>query len=148
MTNVEVATPKRVRVAVTTPRKPTGRSKVTNGVTILHGLADGRTHAARRYRDLLALVCSDHGGVDQMSEAKMQLARRFAALAVQLEAMDTRLANGEEINTTEYATLTSALIRVISRLGVARIPKDVTPSLAEYLEAKYGREEDEGGSDG
>jgi len=44
------------------PREPHRRSKVTNGVHILNGLRDGRTHAARRYTDLIALVCSDQGG--------------------------------------------------------------------------------------
>src|SRR3989442_9627332 len=66
MTSAGVPASRPRRGVVTTPRKPTGRSKVTNGVTILHGLTDGRTHAARRYRDLVAMVCSDHGGADRM----------------------------------------------------------------------------------
>jgi hypothetical protein len=70
MTGADVAASKPRRGAVTTPRKPTGRSKVTNGVTILHGLVDGRSHVARRYRDLLAAVCVDQGGANRMSEAE------------------------------------------------------------------------------
>jgi hypothetical protein len=144
MTSVDVVTPKRVRAAVTVPRKPPGRTKVTNGVTILHGLADARTHVARRYRDLLALACSDAGGVDCMSEAKLQLARRFAGLACQLEGLEAALANGESINITEYTSLTSTMVRVVSRLGTARVPKDVGgPScLAEYFEQRHRRKEE------
>jgi hypothetical protein len=133
MTSADVSASRPRRGVVTTPRKPTGRSKVTNGVTILHGLTDGRTHAARRYRDLVAMVCSDHGGADRMSEAQMQLARRFASLAVQLEAMDTRLANDEPVDDEAYARLTSTMVRVISRLGVSRVPPDVTPTLDDIL---------------
>jgi len=113
---------------------------VTNGAVILAGLADGRSHVARRYTDLVAAVCVDQGGADRMSEAKLQLARRFAALAIQLEALEARLANGEPINVTEYASLTSTLVRVVSRLGLERQARDVTPSLADYI-AQVDREE-------
>ena len=113
---------------------------MTNGAVILAGLADGRSHVARRYTDLVAAVCVDQGGADRMSEAKLQLARRFAALAIQLEALEARLANGEPINVTEYASLTSTLVRVVSRLGLERQARDVTPSLADYI-AQVDREE-------
>jgi hypothetical protein len=68
-----------------------------------------------------------------MSEAKLQLARRFAGLAVQLEALESRLANGEAINVVEYTTLTSSLVRVVSRFGLERHAKDITPSLAQII---------------
>jgi hypothetical protein len=147
--------PKQSHKSALEPRNPRRRSKVTNGVRILAGLTDGRTHAARRYADLVALVCVDQGGVDCMSEAKLQLARRFAGLAVQLEALETRLANGEPINVVEYTALTSSLVRVVSRLGLERQQRDVTPTLAEYLATlrQCGAEADkqateEGGLDG
>jgi hypothetical protein len=114
-------------------RKPEARSRVTNGRDILAGIIDQRSQVARRYRDLVAEVCSDMGGADRMSEAKKQLARRFAALSVQAEALETRLANGEDINVSEYSQLTSTLVRVVSRLGINRVAKDVTPTLSEYL---------------
>ena len=44
------------------------------------GLLIRRSQVARRYTDLVAIVCADQGGVDRMSEAKMQLARRFIDL--------------------------------------------------------------------
>jgi len=52
---------------------------------------------------------------------------------VQLEALETRLANGEAIDVAEYAQLTSTLIRGVSRLGIERQARDVTPTLSEYL---------------
>ena len=83
-------------------QKPTVRSRVTNGRQILAGI-DQRSPNARRYRDLVALVAADQGGLDHCSEAKLQLIRRFAALSVQAEAMEAQLANGAAIDITEYS---------------------------------------------
>src|ERR1700732_4557076 len=46
---------------------------------------DGRSVTARRYRDILPALSSDMGGVENMTEARTQLCRRFAAVAVQAE---------------------------------------------------------------
>ena len=113
--------------------KAYGRSRLSNGSKVLTGI-DGRSLVARRYRDLIDLVVSDQGGLDRMSEARMQLARRFAALSVQAEMLEARLANGEIIDLTEYSQLTSTLVRVVSRLGIDRRARDVTPSLRTYLD--------------
>jgi hypothetical protein len=117
--------PKTVPRTVTAPRKHKARSRITNGRSILDGI-DWRTGIARRYTDLVAAVCVDQGGADRMSEAKLQLARRFAALSVQAEQMETQLANGAVIDIAEYSQLTSTLVRVISRLGIERMARNVT----------------------
>jgi hypothetical protein len=126
LTSDVIDEPKRVPPKVTVPHKRNARSKVTNGALILAGLVDGRTQVARRYTDLVAAVCVDQGGADRMSEAKLQLARRFAALSVQAEQMETQLANGAVIDIAEYSQLTSTLVRVISRLGIERMARDMT----------------------
>jgi hypothetical protein len=116
-----------------TPRKPTARSRVSNGKDWLSG-CDQRSAIARRYRDLMAeVVDSDLGGAAVCSQAKLQLARRFAALAVQLEQLEAKLAGGADIDIQEYAVLTSTLVRVISRLGIERVPRDVTQSLDDIM---------------
>jgi hypothetical protein len=106
---------------------------MTNGRDWLPGV-DQRSSIARRYRDLIAEVISDSGGADQCSQARMQLIRRLAALSVQLEALEARLAEGEPLDISEYSLLTSTLVRVVSRLGIDRRTKDITPSLHDYLE--------------
>ena len=121
-------------------RKPTVRSRVTNGADTLAGI-DQRSAIARRYRDLVAAVAADMGGVDHCSEARLQLIRRFAALSVQAEAMEAQLANGADIDITEYSQLTSTLVRVVSRLGINRRVKDITPSVRDYLEHVQGEED-------
>jgi hypothetical protein len=79
---------------------------------------------------------SDQGGIDQVSEAKLQLDRRFAAGCVLAEAMEAKMGNGEEIDVAAHCGLSSTLVRLSARIGIDRIPKDVTPTLAEYLAAK------------
>src|SRR5262245_34211870 len=120
-----------------TPRKPTARSRVSNGKDWLAGV-DQRSSIARRYRDLMAEAIADSGGLSACSQARLQLIRRLAALSVQLEQLEAKLADGAEIDVTEYTVLTSTLVRVVSRLGLERRSRDVTPppSVADQLAHK------------
>ncbi len=105
-------------------RKPTARSRLSNGNGVLPH-ADGRSQIVRRYRDIVAAVTADLGGPD-LTEAKLQLVRRLAGICVLCEETESKLANGADIDISEYAQLTSTLVRVSSRLGLGRMPKDVT----------------------
>jgi hypothetical protein len=69
-----------------------------------------------------------------MSEARVQLCRRFAAAACMAEAMEARLVNGETTDISEHCLLSSTLVRLANRIGLNRIPKDVSLTVAEYLE--------------
>ncbi|MGA8612687.1 MAG: hypothetical protein WB760_13525 [Xanthobacteraceae bacterium] len=108
---------------------------MSNGVDILPGV-DGRSLIARRYRDLVAAIATDTCGAAGMTEARLQLIRRFAAAAVMAEEMEARLANGEQVDIAQHSLLSSTLVRLASRIGINRVPKDITPSLAEYLQQK------------
>ena len=92
-------------------RKPHGRSRLTNKKDLLPGV-DGRTVVYRRFRDIASQVALDQGGVDQLSEARLQLVRRFAAAAVLAEQLEAALANGQEINVERHALLCSTLTRL------------------------------------
>jgi hypothetical protein len=65
----------------------------------------------------------------------LQLVRRFAAAAVLAERLESRLANGEQIDVAEHAVLCSTLVRIAQRIGINRVPRDVTRSLADYLQS-------------
>jgi hypothetical protein len=65
--------------AVIEAQKPQGRSRVSNGSTILPGV-DGRSTWVRRLRDLMGLYLSDLGGEDAVSEAERSIIRRIATL--------------------------------------------------------------------
>ena len=125
---------------VLTERKRTARSKVTNGSNLLPGI-DGRSPTARRYRDIVAALATDQGGADRLSEARVQLIRRFAAAAVLAEGMEARLVSGEAIDIAEHALLCSTLVRVAQKIGINRIPKNVTPTLSQYLESNCNESE-------
>jgi hypothetical protein len=112
--------------------RPHNRSRVSNGQDVLPDV-DGRSIVARRYRDISAQIISDQGGTDRMSEARLQLVRRFAAAAVVAEQMEARLANGEAIDISHHALLCSSLCRLSAKIGINRIAKDITPTLKDYL---------------
>lgn len=114
------------------PKKPTARSRVTNGGNLLPDV-DGRSVIARRYRDIASAILVDQGGADRCSESRKQLVRRFAAAAVLAEQMEAKLARGEMIDINQHALLCSTLVRVAQRIGIGRHLRDVTPSVAEYL---------------
>ena len=115
--------------------KSRGRSRLTNKKDLLPGV-DGRTVIYRRFRDIASQVALDQGGLDQLSEARLQLVRRFAAAAVLAEQLEAALANGQEINVERHALLCSTLTRLAQRIGLDRRAKNITPSLREYLAMK------------
>lgn len=113
-------------------RKPTARSKVSNGREVLPGV-DGRSIIARRYHDIMSAIVVDQGGADAISETRLQLIRRFAAAAVLSEEMESKLANGGEIDIGEHCQLVSVQTKIAARLGVDRVPRDVGPSLSDLM---------------
>jgi hypothetical protein len=127
----------------TAPRKPQARSRVSNGRDVLPG-TDGRLLISRRYRDIAAAILADQGPANQLSEARKQLIRRYAAASVLAEQMEAKLANGEMINITEHALLVSTLVRIAGRIGISihRQTKRV-PTLEEYLALKRETEDAE-----
>jgi RecA-family ATPase len=120
--------------AVVERRPSKQRSRVSNGKDVLPDI-DGRSAMARRFKDITTAVLIDQGGADQCSESRLQLVRRFAAAAVLAERLESRLANGEQIDVAEHAVLCSTLVRIAQRIGINRVPKNITPSLADYLQS-------------
>jgi hypothetical protein len=118
------------------------RSAVSNAVDLLPGVTDARCTTARRFRDIVSAILVDQGGEDRCSESRKQLIRRFAAAAVIAEQMEGRLANGEQINIAEHALLRSSLVRICQRIGISRVARNITESLAQ-IETEAEHEERE-----
>ncbi|WP_291179612.1 hypothetical protein [Hyphomicrobium sp.] len=95
---------------------------------------DGRSTAMRRYKEVLAQLVSDAGG--DPSEAVMLIMRRAATIAVWCEQAEVAMANGGTLDIAEFTTATNALRRLLIDIGLERRPKDVTPTLDQYLRAK------------
>jgi len=121
------------------------RSAVTNGRRLFLDPIDQRSAISRRFADVLGEIVSDLGGQDAVSEGEKQLARRCAALSVECEKMEQSLVTGEKFDADLYATLTNALGRALSRIGLKRRARDVTPDLQAYVASKSRRIEAEAG---
>jgi hypothetical protein len=116
-------------------RTATARSKMTNGTRgmVLPGI-DQRSAVARRFRDVMCSVIVDAGGADHLSEARLQLIRRFSALVVQAEKLEADFVDGRHFDFEAHARVSSTLVRLASRIGLKRVLKDAVPSLAEILQ--------------
>jgi hypothetical protein len=110
-----------------------GKSRITNGRDILPNV-DLRSRIARRYRDLVHAIVSDQGGVANISESRMQLIRRFAAASCIAENFEAKLVAGEDIDLSEFAQLSSTLVRLTNHLGLDRVPRTVTGLITETID--------------
>jgi hypothetical protein len=110
------------------------RSRLSNGKDILPS-CDGRSAAARRYRDIASAVAADVSphGADHLSEARAQLVRRFSACCVLAEQLEAQLIAGGTISIPDHSLLVSSLCRLGSRIGLSRVPKTVK-ALQDYLD--------------
>lgn len=116
-----------------------GRSRVSNNSTLWldERAVDGRSKAARRFRDIYSEIISDLGGDELcLSAGQRQLARRCSGMAVQCELIEGRMVAGEEFDLDTYGTLTDRLGRAFQRLGLKRVKRDREPTLAEIV-GKY-----------
>lgn len=94
---------------------------------------DQRTRAYQRTRDLIEEIEADLGGAAQLSVGARQLIQRAAVTGALLEDQEARWLAGEAIDPALYATLGNAQRRLFESVGLRRVPRDVTPSLKDYL---------------
>ncbi len=115
------------------------RSAISNGRYILPEV-DHRSPHMRRLRDLVADHISDLGGPDQISHSERILVSRASMLCLLTEMQEARFMDKpDKIPPTEFTSYLHAvgnLNRILLSLGLRRRPKDVTPSLQEYLRSK------------
>jgi hypothetical protein len=110
-------------------RRP--RSAVTSGrKQFVSG--DPNSAWARRFHDLVVGHVQDAGGRDLMSEAQFALCKRAAALECELEQLEGRLSQGEQIDLDKFGRAASHLRRILESLGLERKPRNITPSIEEY----------------
>jgi hypothetical protein len=102
---------------------------------------DGRTKAAQRFDAVARAIAEDLGGEDRLSAIEKHLVEAFAGVTVHLGDLHVRLLQGEKIDICEHATAVSTMVRIAARIGVRRLPKDVTPSVREYIEQAASEED-------
>ena len=118
------------------PVKSSGKSRISNGTGLLPGV-DGRSTWARRLRDLIALHTADLGGEEAVSAAEASIIRRAATLTVELERLELVFASTdarpEDLDL--YQRMSNTLRRHLETTGLKRVPRDVTPSVTEYIDS-------------
>jgi hypothetical protein len=123
-------------IAPTMRRSQTNRSAITNGNRQFALGGDGRGAWVRRWRDLAELHMIDIGDEATLSEGQKSLCRRAATLEVNLEQIEAVMSEGRGCDLDVYNRLAGNLRRIFETIGLARQPRDVTPTLASYLQAR------------
>jgi len=100
---------------------------------------DGNSAWSRRYRDLIAGHISDLGGPSALSEAQISLIKRASAIETELEQLEGKLSQGEEINLDEFTRAASHLRRIYETIGLERQARDITPSLHDYIARNHAK---------
>src|SRR5262245_30967924 len=117
-------------------RRAKGRSRASNHRDLLPHISDGRSTQARRFRDLVGAMIADAGGIELCSEIRLGLIRRLAAATVLSEDIEAKAVNGEGVDIGEFCQLASTTVRLAQRLGVERIPREVTPNPLQYAQGE------------
>jgi hypothetical protein len=87
---------------------------------------DGRTTAAKQFDAIAAGIAVDLGGKDRLSTVQKHLVEAFAGIAIHVGDCNARLLLGDMVSILEHAQAVSTLVRVASRIGLERVPRDVT----------------------
>ncbi len=89
---------------------------------------DGRSNAARRFRELYRNIEEELGG--ELSEGRRALLARACGLCIWCEDQEAAMAQGAAFNPDTYATVTNTLRRLLADLGV-RPPEPEEPDEPE-----------------
>jgi hypothetical protein len=102
---------------------------------------DGRTVAARQARETISAIESDLGGAENITTAMRQIIESAAVTSAMVADLGSRWLAGEQIDLALFCTLGNAQRRLFETIGFSRVPKNVTPSVSEYLAQKTPTEE-------
>ena len=102
---------------------------------------DLRKAWARRFNDILDGHIADLGGEANVSQAELSIARRAATITVELERLESKFASGEasDRDLDLYQRASGNLRRLLESVGLQRRQRDVTPTLDQYIAARYGQ---------
>jgi hypothetical protein len=87
---------------------------------------DQRTAAFKMFESLYAAIAADIGGVDQVSAVQRELIEAFCGVAIRLNDLNTRGLAGQPVDLADLSLAASTLTRLASRIGIHRVPRDVT----------------------
>jgi len=113
-------------------RAPSRRAAQDTEVSDIHSCFA----VSRRYGEIVEALVKDQGGADNLSEARLQLVRRFAAYAFLAEQMEAGLMRGDEINVSEHTLVCKMLVQLSQSIGLDRKSHRGMPTLADMLHSQ------------
>jgi hypothetical protein len=87
--------------------------------------------AAKQVRTFARRLAADLG--DDLSMAQAQLVQRAAVLAALLEDHEARFLLGKDASIGDYCQMASIQKQLLALLGLKRVARDITPSVADYI---------------
>jgi hypothetical protein len=124
----------------TEPVHALARSRATNDPSGYIIPVDGRSLAARRFRDIVtSLIMDVSGGVD-LPAPKLAIVRRAAHLIVWAELAEAEFASGKQLDIGAYTTAANSLRRLLADLGLERRAKPVE-SLSDIVASIVAKRE-------
>jgi hypothetical protein len=126
-----------------TKRRRQGRRPRHTRTGITLPRADGRTIAARRFRELVESFEQELGG--NLSEVEQSLVRQAANLTQVNERLQADVVAGVQIDADAMVRISSEARRVLGMLRskAAKNKLQAVPNLQNYLAARYGKPESE-----
>lgn len=116
-------------LAVIPARRPDNRSRVENGALFI--TADGRSAWARRFRGLIETYTTHIGG--KPTPPQVALIRRIATMDIEAEAMEGRLAEGQEIDRDLYNRQAGTQRRLLEQLGFEGSRREAVPTVEDLI---------------
>jgi hypothetical protein len=122
-------------------RRP--RRARTGGVPLPR--ADGRTIAARRFRDLVEAYSAELGAGGELTEAERSLVQQAAAVQIQCEELQRALVEGRDIDSDMLIRLSSEHRRLLAGLGAKAIKNK--PAAGPSIDELFAVDADEAGAE-
>jgi hypothetical protein len=85
-------------------------------------------------------IAADLGGEDNLSSVQKTLIEAFVGVSIQLTDINMRGLQGEKVDLSELSLAASTLVRIATRIGITRQPRDVGSSLGDLLRADHERQ--------
>jgi hypothetical protein len=99
---------------------------------------DGRTTSAKRARQLVSSLENDLGGSDSITTAVRQLIQHAALLGAYIEDAETRWLRHEQVELSDFLHAINSQRRLLTVLGLSRVPRDVTATQNDELKRILG----------
>lgn len=96
---------------------------------------DKRTAAYREATDLRDRLASERGGLDNLDVRTLASIESWAVATTIIKGLEVSWLQGLPVDFTEYSTMLNARRREGEMIGAPQ-PRDVTPSLRQYLEGQ------------